>query len=244
MSGPGVAVVVGVGAEAGLGARLCDRFAREGLHVLAAGRTAARVEAIADGIRAAGGAATGVATDTTREPDVLRLFEAADAQGGGRLELVAFNAGNNAMRDFLEMDAAFFEDTWRVACFGGFLVGREAARRMVAQQRGTLLFTGASASLRGRPPFGAFAAAKAGLRAVAQTMARAYGPKGVHVAHVVIDGGIAGERLQRFPELVSAKGEDGLLDLDAIADAYWMLHRQHRSAWTHELDLRPFKEPF
>ena len=107
-----------------------------------------------------------------------------------------------------------------------------------------MLFTGASASLRGRPPFGAFASAKAGLRAVAQTMARAYGPQGVHVAHVVIDGGIAGERLERFPEFVRAKGEEGLLDLDAIADAYWMLHRQHRSAWTHELDLRPFKEPF
>lgn len=244
MDAPGVAVVVGVGAEAGLGARLCVRFAREGLHVLAAGRTPARLEAVAAGIRAAGGAATALPTDTTREADVLRLFEAADAQEGGRLELVAYNAGNNAMKDFLEMDAAFFEDAWRVACFGGFLVGREAARRMVAQRRGTLLFTGASASLRGRPPFGAFAAAKAGLRAVAQTMARAYGPQGVHVAHVVIDGGIAGERLARLRELVRAKGEDGLLDLDAIADAYWMLHRQHRTAWTHELDLRPFKEPF
>jgi NAD(P)-dependent dehydrogenase (short-subunit alcohol dehydrogenase family) len=239
-----IAVVVGVGAEAGLGARLCERFAREGLHVLVAGRTAARLEAVVARIRAAGGAATALPTDTTREADVLRLFAAADAQGGGRLELVAYNAGNNAMKDFLEMDAAFFEDTWRVACFGGFLVGREAARRMVAQRRGTLLFTGASASLRGRPPFGAFAAAKAGLRSVAQTLARAHGPQGVHVAHVVIDGGIAGERLARFTELVRAKGEDGLLDLDAIADTYWMLHRQHPSAWTHELDLRPFKEPF
>jgi len=244
MSGPGVAVVVGVGAEAGLGARLCARFAREGLHVLAAGRTAARVEGVAAGIRAAGGAATAVATDTTREADVLRLFEAADAQAAGRLELVAYNAGNNAMKDVLEMDAAFFEETWRVACFGGFLVGREAARRMVAQRRGTLLFTGASASLRGRPPFGAFASAKAGLRSLAQTLARAHGPQGVHVAHVVIDGAIAGERIQRFSELVRAKGEGGLLDLDAIADTYWMLHRQHPSAWTHELDLRPFKEPF
>jgi len=244
MSAEGVAIVVGVGAESGLGARLCARFAREGLHVLAAGRTAARVEGVAADIRAAGGAATGVATDTTREADVLRLFETADALGAGRLDLVAFNAGNNAMKDFLEMDAAFFEDTWRVACFGGFLVGREAARRMVAQRRGTLLFTGASASLRGKPPFGAFASAKAGLRAIAQTMARGYGPQGVHVAHVVIDGGIAGERLQRFAEFVRAKGEDGLLDLDAIADTYWMLHQQHRSAWTHELDLRPAKEPF
>jgi NAD(P)-dependent dehydrogenase (short-subunit alcohol dehydrogenase family) len=179
MSGQ-VAVVVGVGAEAGLGARLCARFGREGLHVLVAGRTVERVERVAESIRRAGGAATALPTDTTREPDVMRLFEAADA----------------------------------------------------------------IAPLRGRPPFAAFAAAKAGLRAVAQSMAREFGPKGVHVAHVVIDGGIAGERLERFAEFVRAKGEDGLLDLDAIADTYWMLHHQHRTAWTHELDLRPFKEPF
>jgi NAD(P)-dependent dehydrogenase (short-subunit alcohol dehydrogenase family) len=202
------------------------------------------VEAVAASIRSAGGAATAVATDATREPDVLRLFERADALASGRLEVVVFNAGNNAMKDMLEMEASFFEDVWRVACFAGFLTGREAARRMVGQKRGSLIFTGASASLRGKPPFGAFAAAKAGLRSVAQTLARAHGPQGVHVAHVVIDGGIAGERLERFEEFVRARGEGGLLDLDAIADAYWMLHRQHRSAWTHELDLRPFKEPF
>ena len=239
-----VAVVVGVGAEAGLGARLCVRFGREGLHVLVAGRTVDRVERVAESIRSASGVATALPTDTTREADVVRLFEAADAIAPGGLEVVAFNAGNNQMHDFATMEASFFEKAWRVACFGGFLVGREAARRMVPQGEGTILFTGASASLRGRPPFAAFAAAKAGLRAVAQSMAREFGPKGVHVAHVVIDGGIAGERLQRFAEFVRAKGENGLLDLDAIADTYWMLHRQHRTAWTHELDLRPFKEPF
>jgi len=240
----GSAIVVGVGAIEGLGARLCERFAREGLHVLAAGRTRARLDELAAKIGAAGGLATAVPTDTTREAEVLRLFETAYALAPGRLEVVAFNAGNNRMQDLLGMDAAFFEDTWRVACLGGFLVGREAARRMVAQARGTILFTGASASLRGKPPFAAFASAKAGLRSLAQTMAREFGPKGVHVAHVVIDGGIAGERLRRFAEFVRAKGEDGLLDLDAIADAYWMLHAQHRTAWTHELDLRPYKEPF
>jgi len=240
----GSAIVVGVGAIEGLGARLCERFAREGLHVLAAGRTRGRLDELAAKIGAAGGLATAAPTDTTREAEVLRLFESADALAPGRLEVVAFNAGNNRMQDLLGMDAAFFEDTWRVACLGGFLVGREAARRMVAQARGTILFTGASASLRGKPPFAAFASAKAGLRSLAQTMAREFGPKGVHVAHVVIDGGIAGERLRRFAEFVRAKGEDGLLDLDAIADAYWMLHAQHRTAWTHELDLRPYKEPF
>ena len=235
---------MGVGAQAGLGARLCTRFGREGLHVLVGGRTAQRIEAVAAAIRHAGGAATAVVTDTTREADVLRIFECADAFAPGALEVAIFNAGNNAMVNFVEMEAAFFEDTWRVACFGGFLVGREAARRMTEQARGTVLFTGASASLRGKPPFAAFASAKAGLRAIAQSMAREFGPRGVHVAHVVIDGGIAGERLQRFAEFVRAKGEDGMLDLDAIADTYWMLHQQHRTAWTHELDLRPFKEQF
>lgn len=238
------AIVVGVGAEAGLGARLCERFGREGLHVLVAGRTAERIERVAGAIRKGGGAATAVPTDTTREADVLRLFERADAIAPGALEVAIFNAGNNQMKSFVEMEAAFFEETWRVACFGGFLVGREAARRMVPRARGTVLFTGASASLRGKPPFAAFASAKAGLRAIAQSMAREFGPQGVHVAHVIVDGGIAGERLARFTEFVKAKGEDGLLDLDAIADTYWMLHGQHRTAWTHELDLRPFKEPF
>lgn len=238
------AIVVGVGAEAGLGARLCERFGREGLHVFVAGRTAERIERVAAAIRKGGGAATAVPTDTTREADVVRLFERAEALAPGALEVAIFNAGNNQMKNFVEMEAAFFEDTWRVACFGGFLVGREAARRMAPQRRGTVLFTGASASLRGKPPFAAFASAKAGLRAIAQSMAREFGPQGLHVAHVIVDGGIAGERLARFTEFVKAKGEDGLLDLDAIADTYWMLHCQHRTAWTHELDLRPFKEPF
>ena len=244
MTEQNAAIVVGVGPEAGLGARLCERFAREGLHVFAAGRTEERVERVAEKIRTGGGLATGVACDATREEDVLRLFAKADAVAPGRLALVASNTGNNRTTDFLSMEAAFFEDVWRVACFAGFLAGREAAKRMVPAGRGTILFTGASASLRGRPPFGAFATAKAGLRALAQAMAREFGPKGVHVAHVVIDGGIAGERLQRYAEFVRQKGEDGLLDLDAIADTYWMLHGQHRTAWTHELDLRPWVEKF
>jgi NAD(P)-dependent dehydrogenase (short-subunit alcohol dehydrogenase family) len=236
-----VAIVVGVGAEAGLGGALCKRFGREGLHVLVAGRTAERVEAMARVIRDAGGAATAVPCDTTIEADVARLFDEA----GVPPEIVAFNAGNNRIANLADMEAGFFEDTWRVACFGGFLVGREAARRMAPVGRGTVVFTGATGSLRGRPPFIAFASAKAGLRALAQGMARELGPQGIHVAHVIIDGGIDGERLRTaLPAIVEAKGEDGLLKPEAIADAYWFLHTQDRTAWTHELDLRPFREPF
>jgi NAD(P)-dependent dehydrogenase (short-subunit alcohol dehydrogenase family) len=237
------AIVVGVGAEAGLGAALCQRLAREGLHVFVAGRSRERIGALADKIAAAGGAASAVATDTTSEPDVVRLFDAAER--AGELDLAIFNAGNNQWKDLLEMEALFFEDVWRVCCLGGFLVGREAARRMLPRGHGTVLFTGATASVRARPPFTAFASAKAGLRAVAQAMARDFGPKGIHVAHVIIDGGIKGDRiLSRFPQFAEMKGEDGLLEIDAIADAYWHLYTQHRTAWTHELDLRPFKEPF
>ena len=243
---PGKAVVVGVGASAGLGAALCRRFAAEGHHVLVASRTAEQIEEIASGIRAQGGKATAVPTDATSEDDVVRLFDMAMADDGtGPLDLVAFNAGNNARGDLNSMSAEFFEDVWRSRCLGGFLVGREASRRLGALGRGTVIFTGATASLRSRPPFTAFASAKAALRAIAQSMARDLGPKGVHVAHVIIDGGINGERLKmRAPDIIERLGEDGLLDPDAIADAYWHLHKQARTAWTFELDLRPAKESF
>ena len=241
------ALVIGVGAERGLGAALCRRFGVEGHHVLVAGRTAAKIEKVVRTIAAAGGSAEPVVTDATREDDVLRLFDRAMAPGDGLLpaDLIVFNAGNNQRIDFREVTAQQFEDLWRVGCFGGFLVGRAAARRLVPLGRGTVIFTGASASLRGKPGFAQFAAAKAGLRMIAQSMAREYGPLGIHVAHVVIDGGIDGERLRsRRPESIKERGEDGLLGIEAIAEAYWQIHRQARSAWTHEIDLRPFKESF
>jgi NAD(P)-dependent dehydrogenase (short-subunit alcohol dehydrogenase family) len=244
MAKPG-AIVVGVGAEAGLGAALCRRFARGGLHVLVAGRTESRLLPVVETIRRAGGSATAMVTDTTREDDVLRLFDAAERELGAVPEVVAYNAGNNRFFDFRKTEVALFEDMWRVGCLGGFLVGREAARRMVPVGKGTVLFTGASGSLRGRPGFAHFSAAKAGLRMIAQAMAREFSPQGLHVAHVIIDGGIDGERLRSaVPDFVKAKGEDGLLDIDAIAETYWQIHTQHPSAWTHEVDLRPFKEPF
>jgi len=238
------AIVVGVGAELGLGAATARRFAAGGLHVLVAGPTAAKIETVAAAIRASGGSAAAVVTDTTREADVLALFDRAEA-GPGALEVVIYNAGNNQMIDFRQLTAEQFEQFWRVGCFGGFLVGREAARRLVPRGRGTVLFTGASASLRGKPGFAHFAAAKAGLRMLAQSMAREYGPLGIHVAHVVIDGGINGERLRRFaPGMVQQRGDDGLLDVEAIAETYWQIHCQPPTTWAHEVDLRPYKEVF
>ncbi|MCW5623492.1 MAG: SDR family NAD(P)-dependent oxidoreductase [Burkholderiales bacterium] len=246
MSKP-TALVAGVGAELGLGAALCRRFAVGGYHVIAAGRTAAKIEKVARGIEATGGSAEPLQADVTQEADVIRLFDRAMAPGrdADPADLVVYNAGVNQPIDFRELTVAQFEEFWRICCLGGFLVGREAARRLVPLGRGSVLFTGASASLRGKPGFAHFAAAKAGLRMVAQSMAREYGPLGIHVAHVVVDGGIDGERLRtRRPEMVAEKGEDGLLGIDAIAETYWQLHRQPRSAWAQEIDLRPYKETF
>lgn len=237
------AVVVGVGASRGLGGALARRFAREGLEVFLGGRTLGKLEALADEIARDGARAIPVVTDATDEASVAHLFDTACAS---RPPIVAvYNAGNMRVGNLAEMDATYFEETWRTTTFGGFLVGREAARRMLPQGRGTLLFTGATASLRARPPFAAFASAKAALRAMAFGLARELGPQGIHVGHVVIDGVIDGDMVaQRIPGIRERLGEDGMLDVDAIADAYWALHVQQRSAWTLELDLRPAKESF
>jgi NAD(P)-dependent dehydrogenase (short-subunit alcohol dehydrogenase family) len=230
----GTAIVVGVGSEQGLGAALSRRFAREKYKVIVSGRTEAKLARVVRGIVNDGGKAEAVIADATIEAEVVALFDRAERGGADGLDLVVFNAGNNAPHDFRTMPAQFFEQTWRVATLGGFLVGREAARRLAPRGRGTVIFTGATASLRGRAPFTAFASAKAGLRSLAQSMAREFGPLGID-----------GEKLNAaVPHLKIERGTDGLLNIDAIADAYWHLHRQHRSAWTHELDLRPFKEPF
>lgn len=237
------ALVVGVGSKAGLGAALARRFAREGLTVFIAGRNADRLKAVATESRHARGSIHPVVADVTKEKDVLGLFQAIKAPE--TLELVVYNVGNNAMMPSLEIKRTLFEAMWRQNALGGFLVGREAIRTLLPRRRGSLIFTGATASIRSRPPFVAFASAKAALRAVAQGFAREFGPQGIHVAHVIIDGVIGGDYARtRFPKFVEAKGDDGLLALDDIADAYWTLHRQKKSAWTHELDLRPFKEPF
>lgn len=237
------ALVVGVGSKSGLGAALARRFAREGLSVVIAGRSAERLKAVAGEIRSKRGSVQPVVTDATKERDIVALFEAIKAPE--TLELVVYNVGNNAMVPSLEIKKSFFESLWRQNALGGFLTGQQAIKTMLPQRSGTLIFTGATASVRSRPPFIAFASAKAALRAVAQGFAREFGPQGIHVAHVVIDGVIGGDYAKtKFPDFVKAKGDDGLLDLDDVAETYWSLHRQPKSAWTHELDLRPFKEPF
>jgi NAD(P)-dependent dehydrogenase (short-subunit alcohol dehydrogenase family) len=237
------AVVVGVGASRGLGGALARRFAHEGLEVFLGGRTLGKLEALAEEIDRSGGRAIPVVTDATDEASVAHLFDTACASRPPILAV--YNAGNMRMGNLAEMDALYFEETWRTTTFGGFLVGREAARRMLPQERGTIVFTGATASLRARPPFAAFASAKAALRAMAFGLARELGPQGIHVGHVVVDGVIDGEMVaQNIPGIRERLGEDGMLDVDAIADAYWALHVQHRSAWTLELDVRPSKESF
>jgi NAD(P)-dependent dehydrogenase (short-subunit alcohol dehydrogenase family) len=238
------AVIFGVGPEQGLGASLASYFASKGLHVYLAGRSEDKLQSVAEKIEKAGGSATPVVADATSETDVAHLFDVVGADGFD-LEIAAYNVDSNIPSPLLETDAETFALLWRQNCLGAFFFGKAAVRTMLPRRRGTVFFTGATASLRARPPFTAFAAAKAGLRALAQGMAREFSPQGIHVVHAVIDGVINGERARnQFPDYVKAKGEGGLLELEAIAETYWALHTQHSSAWTHELDLRPFKEPF
>jgi NAD(P)-dependent dehydrogenase (short-subunit alcohol dehydrogenase family) len=193
-------------------------------------------------IEAAGGTALAVGADATHESQVTSLFEqAADRFGPPRL--VVFNAAGFAMSPITETDASEFEALWGATSYGGFLIGREAARRMVPDGRGTILFTGATAAVKASAKFAAFAAGKHGLRAVAQSMAKELGPQGIHVAHLIIDGIIDVPRVhESMPEMAAAKGDDGLIDPRSIADTMLWLHRQPRNAWTFELDLRPYKE--
>jgi len=247
----GVAWIAGVGASAGLGAALARRFAREGLLVALSGRTPGRIEAVAAEIRAAGSRAQAVPGDVSLEAQAQRI--AAEVAALGPLQAALFNAGNAVRGGALDLTPEQFEQTWRGSSFAGFLFAREALPLLLANGRdaqaasgrGSLLFTGATASLRGGAKFAAFASAKAALRSLAQSLARDFGPQGIHVGHVVIDGGIDGERLRRAaPQRVAEAGADGLLNPDAIAESYWQLHAQPRSAWTLELDLRPYKENF
>jgi short-subunit dehydrogenase len=238
------AVIIGVGPEEGLGATLAKYFAKKGLHVYIAGRDKQKLELTANKIRESGYMVTTVVADATVEHDVIGLFEIVQ-QSGHRIDIAVYNVDSNIPSPILETSTDTFTTLWKQNCLGALYFGKETIHAMKKSGAGTLFFTGATASLRSKPPFTAFASAKFGLRALAQGMAREFAPQGIHVVHTIIDGVIDGERAKKqFPDYVQAKGKDGLLALSAIAQTYWAIHQQHPSAWTHELDLRPFKEPF
>jgi len=238
----GVCLIVGVGD--GLGSALARAFAAEG-HVVCMTRRARHLEdlqALAAEIGKAGGRAHAYGVDARSEDEMVALFETLE-RDVGPLEVVIFNIGANVRFGIRETTTRVFTKVWEMACFAGFIAGREAAKAMVPRGRGTILFTGATASVRGRDGFAAFAAAKHGLRAVAQSMARELGPQGVHVAHVVIDGAVDGVFIRgNRDDVDELAASDAILKPEDIAQSYVALARQPRSAWTHELDLRPWTE--
>ena len=239
-TGPGVALVVGAGDATG--SAIARRFAREGYVACLARRSADKLQPVVDEIRAAGGQAHGFGTDARNEAAVAELVERIESEVGP-IEVFAFNIGANVPSGILEETPRKFFKVWEMACYSAFLTGQAVARRMVARQRGTMVFTGATASTRGAANFAAFAVAKHGLRALAQSMARELGPRNVHVAHVIVDGAIDTAFIRdNFPEKYAERATDGILHPEHIADAYWYLHRQARDAWTFELDLRPWSE--
>ncbi len=230
------------GAGPGLGGAVARRFARGGYHAGVVRRHAEELEGLCETIREAGGEATAFGVDARNEDQVVALFERVEAELGP-VEVAVHNIGANVPIPILEFTSRKYFKIWQMACFSGFLVGREAARRMVPRDRGTILFTGATASLRGRELMAGFAGAKHALRALAQSMARELAPRGIHVAHVVIDGPVDMPWIrENFPKLVAERPTHGLLRPDDVAESYWALHTQPRSAWTHELDLRPWVE--
>ena len=237
-----VALVVGAGDATG--GAIARRFARGGYTVCATRRHLDKLQPLLEEIREAGGEAHGFASDARSEDEVAALFDEIESRIGA-IEVVVFNVGANARASILEESADRYFKLWEIGCFAGFLVGRKAARCMAPRGRGTILFTGATASLRGSAQFAGFAGAKAGLRMLAQSMARELGPRGIHLAHVVVDGAIDTEFIREtYSDRYAQKAQDGILQPDHIAENYWMLHLQPRDAWTHELDLRPWSEKF
>jgi NAD(P)-dependent dehydrogenase (short-subunit alcohol dehydrogenase family) len=237
-----VGAVLVVGAGDATGGAIARRFAREGLIACVTRRSADKLLPLVERIRAEGGQAHGFASDARKEDEVTSLFAKIEAEIAP-IEVVVFNIGANVRFGITETTERVYRKVWEMAALAGFLVGREAARVMRPRGHGTVIFTGATASLRGSAGFSAFAGAKFALRALAQSMARELGPQGLHVAHAVIDGAIDTEFIAtQFPERYALKERGGILDPEAIAEAYWQLHCQPKNAWTHELDLRPWME--
>src|SRR5512143_1476950 len=241
-SAPKAVLVVGAGDATG--GAIARRFAREGYIACLVRRKASHLSKLVAEIESEGGRARAFGVDAREEEQVIAMFDTIEREVAP-LEVVVYNIGANVRFPIAETTSRVFRKVWEMACFGGFLAGREAAKRMLPRGRGTIIFTGATASVRGGNGYAAFAAAKHGLRALSQSMARELGPQGIHVAHTVIDGAIDTPWIaENFPERYALKDRDGILNPDDIAEAYWQLHRQPRSAWTLELDLRPWMEPF
>jgi NAD(P)-dependent dehydrogenase (short-subunit alcohol dehydrogenase family) len=235
-------LIMGAGAVAGVGGALAKQFSNNGYHIVVAGRTHSKLDGIVEAIEREGGSADAVIADVTAGKDQDAVFDLV-SQRGEPLAAVLYNAGSNLPIKFSDLTPEQFDEFWRIGCFGAFLTARLALPILQQQGRGSLFFTGASASMRGRPNFAHFAVAKAGLRNLAQALAREYGPQGIHIAHVIIDGVVNGDIVRgRFADYLEALGDDGALEPQAIAQAFWALHQQHPSAWSHELDLRPYKE--
>ena len=231
-----------IGAGDATGGAIAKRFAAGGYTACVTRREPDRLEPLLQAIRDAGGAAHGFGSDARKEDEVIALVERIEREIG-TIEVLVINIGANVPCSVLEESARKYFKIWEMACFGGFLNGREVAKRMVTRGRGTIIFTGATAALRGSANFAAFAGAKHALRALAQSMARELGPQGVHVAHVVVDGAIDTEFIRStFPERYALKAQDGILNPAHIAENYWHLHQQPRDAWTFELNLRPYME--
>jgi len=240
----GVAILVGAGDA--IGAAVARRFAEGGYTVCICRREAAKSQGLVDELRAKGHSIHAFSVDARQEAEVQKLFAEVE-QSIGPIEVCLFNAGSNVNKPLIETTEKLFFKAWELACYAGFLVGREAARVMVPRGRGTIFFTGATASLRGGQGFAAFSAAKFGLRGVAQAMARELGPRNIHVVHLIIDAGVDSEAIHQ--RMKAAKGidasdipPDSLTKTSSIAEAYWFAHQQKRDGWTHELDLRPSVE--
>jgi NAD(P)-dependent dehydrogenase (short-subunit alcohol dehydrogenase family) len=235
-----VALVIGAGDATG--GAIARRFAREGFTACVTRRNADKLAPLVESIAREGGKARAFGSDARKEEQMTALIEEIE-RDIGPIEVAVFNIGGNVRFPIRETTSRVYFKVWEMCAFAGFLMGREVAKAMVPRGRGTILFTGATASVRGGSGFSAFSGGKHALRALAQSMARELGPEGIHVAHVIIDGAIDTQFIQTmFPERYKLTDQDGILNPEAIAEAYWQLHLQQRSAWTHEMDLRPWRE--
>ena len=237
-------LVIGAGDDTG--AAIARAFAREGMVACVSRRPthADKLEALAQSIRDEGWQSVALPSDARDEEATIALVEKIESDIAP-IEVAVFNIGANVQFPITETTARVYRKVWEMGCFAGFLMGREVAKHMLARGHGTIIFTGATASMRGRDHLAAFAGAKHALRALAQSMARELGPKNIHVAHTIIDGAIDSDFIREIlPDVDARRDEEAILNPDDIAQNYVMLHKQPRSAWTHELDLRPWKEPW